>query len=137
MGEESYPNIDFIFRYLHLKLLLYRPTFSVYCSATMSPSDQAQPGSWSILYRQNAALRCVQAACDLIHSLSKATTEDATGAWWYGVFCSYHSSLHRYHIATANITLRFNQCWHHSCSYRIKWRGLQRYNSNATGRFVE
>ncbi|KAJ5412651.1 uncharacterized protein N7487_007010 [Penicillium crustosum] len=73
-------------RYLHLKLLLYRPTFSVYCSATMSPSDQAQPGFWSILYRQNAALRCVQAACDLIHSLSKATTEDATGAWWYGVF---------------------------------------------------
>lgn len=28
----------------------------------------------------------MRAACDLIHSLSKATIEDATGAWWYGVF---------------------------------------------------
>ncbi|OQD95699.1 hypothetical protein PENSOL_c019G00914 [Penicillium solitum] len=73
-------------RYLHLKLLLYRPTFSAYCSAAMPTSVQTQPDSWSMIYQQSAALRCVQAACDLIHSLSKATTEDATGAWWYGVF---------------------------------------------------
>ncbi|KAL2866488.1 uncharacterized protein BJX67DRAFT_372467 [Aspergillus lucknowensis] len=73
-------------RYLHLKLLLYRPTFSTYCAAAISKSDQAQSGSWSNLYQQNVAVRCVTAACDLIHSLSKATTEDATGAWWYGVF---------------------------------------------------
>jgi hypothetical protein len=45
------------------------------------------------MYQQNAALKCVRAACDLIHSLSEATTEDATGAWWYGVFCEYFLEL--------------------------------------------
>lgn len=74
-------------RYLHLKLLLYRPTFSAYCSGISSGFNQTQPDSWSTMYQQNAALKCVRAACDLIHSLSDATTEDATGAWWYGIFC--------------------------------------------------
>lgn len=78
---------ELFLRYLHLKLLLYRPTFIAYCSATNSRSDETQEDSWLIVYQQNAALKCVQAACDLIRSLSDATTEDATGAWWYGVFC--------------------------------------------------
>ncbi|CAG7928945.1 unnamed protein product [Penicillium olsonii] len=71
-------------RYLHLKLLLYRPTFSTYCSN--ANSQPGQSNSWSMMYQQNAALKCVRAACDLIFSLSRATTEDSTGAWWYGVF---------------------------------------------------
>lgn len=32
-------------------------------------------------------MRCVQSACDLVESLAWATKQDATGAWWYGVFC--------------------------------------------------
>ncbi|CAG8929589.1 unnamed protein product [Penicillium salamii] len=71
-------------RCLHLKLLLYRPTFSTYCSNGKSRTGQSN--SWTVMYQQNAAVRCVRAACDLILSLSKATIEDSTGAWWYGVF---------------------------------------------------
>lgn len=104
--EKLYPNTDIISRYLHLKLLVYRPTLSAYCSAAMSTFGNAQPDSWSIIYQQNAALRCVQAACDLIHSLSKATTEDSTGAWWYGVFCSYpYKSLWRWLVVITNCSL--------------------------------
>ncbi|EAU38806.1 predicted protein [Aspergillus terreus NIH2624] len=78
-------------RYLHLKLLLYRPGFSGHRSGILSARDRAQhqkpeASSWSRLYQRRCAEGCVQAACDLIESLSKATVQDATGAWWYGVF---------------------------------------------------
>ncbi|KAL2823559.1 fungal-specific transcription factor domain-containing protein [Aspergillus cavernicola] len=75
-------------RFLHLRLLLYRPAFSEYCLAMTSPecasSNRGQ--RWSILCRANCATGCVQAACDLIESLATATIQYATGAWWYGVF---------------------------------------------------
>ncbi|KAL4874928.1 fungal-specific transcription factor domain-containing protein [Aspergillus karnatakaensis] len=70
-------------RFLHLRLLLYRPAFTEYCSSAASNSTGDR---WSGLCRANCASGCVQAACALVHSLSRATTEDATGAWWYGVF---------------------------------------------------
>ncbi|KAL2851127.1 fungal-specific transcription factor domain-containing protein [Aspergillus pseudoustus] len=75
-------------RFSHLRLLLYRPAFSEYCSRATedgkSTNGVAQQGS--ILGRANCAAGCVQAACDLIQSLAAATMQDATGAWWYGIF---------------------------------------------------
>ncbi|KAF9892311.1 hypothetical protein FE257_002088 [Aspergillus nanangensis] len=76
-------------RYLHLKLLLNRPAFSHYCSmlnTETQPNTPSSARSWTALCRANCAMMCVQSACDLVDSLAKATSQDATGAWWYGVF---------------------------------------------------
>ncbi|KAL4899441.1 hypothetical protein BDW74DRAFT_189049 [Aspergillus multicolor] len=78
-------------RFLHLRLLLYRPAFSEYCSALSDQgrgavNSKAGTRRWSMLCRSNCAAGCVQAACDLIESLSRATMQDASGAWWYGIF---------------------------------------------------
>jgi hypothetical protein len=35
------------------------------------------------------AVSCVRTACVLIESIQRATTEDATGAWWYSMFCMF------------------------------------------------
>ncbi|KAL3469738.1 fungal-specific transcription factor domain-containing protein [Aspergillus californicus] len=76
------------FRFLHLRLLLYRPAFSEYClSRNGSDGGSSNRGQrWSILCRENCATGCVQAACDLIESLAAATMQDTSGAWWYGIF---------------------------------------------------
>ncbi|RDW83542.1 uncharacterized protein DSM5745_03868 [Aspergillus mulundensis] len=76
-------------RFLHLRLLLYRTAFSQYCSSLTNQGEvNSKPGTrrWSVLCRSNCAAGCVQAACDLIESLSRATMQDASGAWWYGIF---------------------------------------------------
>ncbi|PYI10108.1 hypothetical protein BO78DRAFT_232765 [Aspergillus sclerotiicarbonarius CBS 121057] len=82
-------------RYLHLKLLLYRPALSEYCASKTAQSDLVRPDSWSFICQQTAASSCVRAACDLVNSLANATKQDATGAWWYGV----------YYLITAGIIL--------------------------------
>ncbi|KAL4801266.1 fungal-specific transcription factor domain-containing protein [Aspergillus unguis] len=73
-------------RFLHLRLLLYRPAFSVYCSSLSTRQNTDGPRRWSTICRENCAANCVQAACDLVESIFTSTTQDATGAWWYRVF---------------------------------------------------
>ncbi len=77
------------YRFLHLKLLLNRPAFTDYCSTTRANNTQDSVRSWTAICRANCAVMCVQAACDLVTSLAEATSQDATGAWWYGVFCKF------------------------------------------------
>ncbi|XHG08743.1 hypothetical protein AWENTII_011836 [Aspergillus wentii] len=69
-------------RFLHLKLLLYRPTFSLFCSRDKTETTSDLPR----IHQKNCAVLCVQAACNLIESLERATAVDSTGVWWYGVF---------------------------------------------------
>ncbi|KAL2871214.1 fungal specific transcription factor domain-containing protein [Aspergillus lucknowensis] len=75
-------------RFLHLRMLLYRPVFTEYCSFASESGGGSTLGGgrWSGFCRATCASGCVQAACGLICSLFRATKEDATGAWWYGVF---------------------------------------------------
>lgn len=35
------------------------------------------------------AVACVDATCDLVRLLERAKSEDATAAWWFGLFCTY------------------------------------------------
>ncbi|KAL4864279.1 fungal-specific transcription factor domain-containing protein [Aspergillus spectabilis] len=75
-------------RFLHLRLLLYRPAFTEYCSSASESGargSNASGGRWIAMCRANCASGSVQAACNLIDSLSQATTQDATGAWCAGI----------------------------------------------------
>ncbi|KAH6869691.1 fungal-specific transcription factor domain-containing protein [Thelonectria olida] len=86
-------------RFLHLKILLFRPSFSDFCASTRlelsrqppadSPNpDQGRPKESSLksYLRTPCAVACVEAACQLVASVERATREDATGAWWFNLF---------------------------------------------------
>ncbi|KAM0325129.1 hypothetical protein ACHAQA_007668 [Verticillium albo-atrum] len=83
--------------FLHLRVLLYRPSFSAFCTAARP--GMSQGGSMSgtgegssegntlpAVIRAQCATTCVQAANDLASSLLAAQYADATGAWWFSLF---------------------------------------------------
>lgn len=87
-------------RFLHLRILLYRPSFSLYCSAlrgvqhrndpTVSADDFSAAREDETLtssIRRRCATSCVQAASELAKAIELATMKDVTGAWWFGLFC--------------------------------------------------
>lgn len=85
-------------RYLHLKILLYRPSFSAFCAAARRSCQQVETGSDSsepesdsnslqTALQTKCATTCVQVALRLSESLSSATQDNATGAWWFTLFC--------------------------------------------------
>lgn len=86
-------------RFLHMKVLLHRPSFTSFCASAhlqararrCSPGDRnkTRPGETelSVTLRTQCALVCVRKTCELVESLRNATTEDATGAWWFTLFC--------------------------------------------------
>jgi hypothetical protein len=88
-------------RWLHLRILLYRPSFSLYCSSlrriqhrsdrnrnsTQEEPPLQQGGSLTLSVRQRCATSCVQAACQLAKAIELATFSDTTGAWWFALFC--------------------------------------------------
>ncbi|KAH6987135.1 fungal-specific transcription factor domain-containing protein [Ilyonectria destructans] len=86
-------------RYLHLKILLYRPSFSWFCSSTRSELQRREhvdscnttPGrpkesKLAMALLAPCAVACVDATCDLVRLLERAKSEDATAAWWFGLF---------------------------------------------------
>ncbi|KAH7035473.1 fungal-specific transcription factor domain-containing protein [Microdochium trichocladiopsis] len=81
-------------RYLHTKILLYRPSFTSFCAgAHAHPKEPAaespkyrQPASLSNSLQFNTAVDCVRIACALVESVKNATIADVTGAWWFRVF---------------------------------------------------
>ncbi|KDN63539.1 hypothetical protein CSUB01_11996 [Colletotrichum sublineola] len=90
-------------RFLHLRILLYRPMFSAFCAAARPPrlrranmpqgsgsSDAAEAGSEDNTLRAtfltHCATTCVQAAYELSTSLMAARENNATGAWWFSLF---------------------------------------------------
>lgn len=85
-------------RYLHLKILLLRPALikigRQLGSRTQSNLESTAsirshpPISELVLSLYSAcAVECVKNACELISSIQRATCENATGAWWYSIFC--------------------------------------------------
>ncbi|KAH7336658.1 fungal-specific transcription factor domain-containing protein [Rhexocercosporidium sp. MPI-PUGE-AT-0058] len=87
-------------RFLHLRILLYRPSFSLYCSSLRPvqhrsdlrtvPADENTTargdGTLTSSIRKRCATSCVQAACELTRAIELATMNDMTGAWWFGLF---------------------------------------------------
>lgn len=89
-------------RFLHLRILLYRPSFSAFCAAARR-SRQRRATSHEIAFdssgagfeantlqeafQAQCATTCVQAAYELSASLLAARQDDATGAWWFSLLC--------------------------------------------------
>ncbi|KAM0277682.1 hypothetical protein ACHAQH_005625 [Verticillium albo-atrum] len=92
-------------RFLHLRILLYRPSFSSFCAAATLPRQRCRtpqasgcesdpaPGEAGFeannlrgVIRAQCATKCVQAAHELATSLLAARQSDATGAWWFSLF---------------------------------------------------
>ncbi|PSN61455.1 hypothetical protein BS50DRAFT_562355 [Corynespora cassiicola Philippines] len=74
-------------RYLHLKILLHRPSFTHYCSsARQPPNPRTTHQRLASSLHTECAFICAETACQLIHSLTAAAQIDSTGAWWYSVF---------------------------------------------------
>lgn len=94
------------FRLLHLRVLLYRPSFTAFCAAARpapSRAEQADPpvvggalpleNELARSFRGQCAGACVKTACELVESVARATGESATGAWWFSLFCKSSSPL--------------------------------------------
>ncbi|KAM0500843.1 hypothetical protein ACHAP8_004560 [Fusarium lateritium] len=86
-------------RFLHLKILLYRPSFSSYCSSVRRAfqgqdtetgsglgDDGPEVNTLQAAFQSQCATTCVKTAYDLSVSLLSARQDDATGAWWFSLF---------------------------------------------------
>ncbi|KAG7404789.1 Transcriptional activator protein acu-15 [Fusarium oxysporum f. sp. rapae] len=84
-------------RFLHLRILLYRPSFSAFCAAARRSRQQRGTGSGSDetgteantlqgAFQAQCATTCVQVAYELSASLLAAREVEATGAWWFSLF---------------------------------------------------
>ncbi|GKU22564.1 unnamed protein product [Fusarium langsethiae] len=86
-------------RFLHLKILLYRPSFSSYCSTVRcvfqgrdtevrsgTGEDAPEANTLQAAFQSQCATTCAKAAYDLSVSLLSARQDDATGAWWFSLF---------------------------------------------------
>ncbi|KAL9562633.1 hypothetical protein ACKAV7_013197 [Fusarium commune] len=84
-------------RFLHLRILLYRPSFSAFCAAARRSRQRRGTGSGSDetgteantlqgAFQAQCATTCVQVAYELSASLLAAREVEATGAWWFSLF---------------------------------------------------
>ncbi|KUJ06725.1 uncharacterized protein LY89DRAFT_404565 [Mollisia scopiformis] len=90
-------------RFIHLKLLLYRPIFNQLCLESKlegltrtSGECESHDKATSMLYSHFAprcAAECVGAAGQLIDIIDRASQTSATGAWWYNVFYLFSSAM--------------------------------------------
>lgn len=90
-------------RFLHLRILLYRPSFSTFCAAarrslqrrTGSGSDETnfEANTLQGAFQAQCSATCVQVACELSASLLAASEGQATGAWWFSLFCMTYSCM--------------------------------------------
>ncbi|KAH7121827.1 fungal-specific transcription factor domain-containing protein [Dactylonectria estremocensis] len=86
-------------RYLHLKILLFRPSFSWFCASTRSElqrrenidlsngsSSRPKETDLTMSLLVPCAVACVNATCELVGSIERSTNERVTGAWWFRLF---------------------------------------------------
>ncbi|ETN39651.1 uncharacterized protein HMPREF1541_05877 [Cyphellophora europaea CBS 101466] len=80
-------------RRLHLRILLYRPTFTRHCQSlcAQSGTQAASPEVRSITeassgLSQALSEACVERATQLIETVHESMSKSATGAWWYNLF---------------------------------------------------
>ncbi|ORY11051.1 fungal-specific transcription factor domain-domain-containing protein, partial [Clohesyomyces aquaticus] len=74
-------------RFLHARVLLYRPAFFQYCrNDSIGGRAQSSTSLLSTPFVFHCALGCVKAALALIETVQEYTATEATGAWWYNMF---------------------------------------------------
>jgi hypothetical protein len=83
-------------RFLHLRVLLYRPTFTQFCrihsSSPPTPSSHRDMSTASLAlspaasFAHCSSIACVRSAIDLIELTNQHAATNATGAWWYNMF---------------------------------------------------
>jgi len=94
-------------RFLHLKIILYRPIFTQLCRKSFgeslpesfrksAPEYKRQTQAENPLYSSfshQCSISCIQAARELIDLISVTSRTNATGAWWYNVFYLFTSAM--------------------------------------------
>lgn len=80
-------------RFLHARILLFRPAFLQYCRATRPAStshahalEMSQVPALGTSHAHDMAKSCVYTSLDLITAIEAYSPTEATGAWWYNVF---------------------------------------------------
>ncbi|KIX03970.1 uncharacterized protein Z518_07523 [Rhinocladiella mackenziei CBS 650.93] len=81
-------------RFLHLRILLYRPAFTRYCQhicaqEAVKHSEQEAPHhvtDVSLVVARGLSMACVENSIRLIEQVHLRSTTTATGAWWYNLF---------------------------------------------------
>ncbi|KAI6774730.1 hypothetical protein HG530_001488 [Fusarium avenaceum] len=86
-------------RFLHLRILLYRPSFSAYCADTRrlylrretgggsgSVDHDSEAKTLQTAFQAQCATTCARVAYELSVSLLAARQDNATGAWWFSLF---------------------------------------------------
>jgi hypothetical protein len=89
-------------RFLHLRILLYRPAFSSFVASKLFDRvdrDRSRHPAVGIMqgkdhalstgFQEQCARTCVQTASELANAIEYATTGGRTGAWWFSLFCKY------------------------------------------------
>lgn len=87
-------------RFIHLRLLLYRPMFTQLCleertgpsKVASIPPQRAARTRKNFIYNSilvNCATACVTAAIDLVSLMHETYLTSHTDAWWYNGFCKY------------------------------------------------
>lgn len=91
-------------RFIHLRLLLYRPMFTQLCSEERTgtsktsniPTQRQGRTKKNFIYDSilvNCAAACVTAAIDLVSLMHETYLTSHTDAWWYNGFCGYFNTL--------------------------------------------
>lgn len=86
-----------VVRYLHLRVLLYRPVFTSFCQQVSKKGKlSAQPNTAAatitkasdlpLMVSKPLAIACVENSILLIEQVHLRAVSAATGAWWYNLF---------------------------------------------------
>jgi hypothetical protein len=80
-------------RYLHLHVLLYRPTFTQFCKTYSRFRQKEDQGHLNALdfppetsFAHIASITCAKRAMDLITQTHEQAATEATDAWWYNMY---------------------------------------------------
>lgn len=81
-------------RFLHLRILLYRPAFTRYCQqicASRATRDGGKTGApqmteVTLAVARDLSMACVNLSIRLIEQINVRSTTVATGAWWYNLY---------------------------------------------------
>ncbi|KAL6247266.1 hypothetical protein RBB50_005611 [Rhinocladiella similis] len=90
-------------RYLHLRILLYRPMFIQYCQHVCSEAGEGtmdatcrrpvQATEVSLIFARGVSVTCVENSTRLIDQVHLRSTTAATGAWWYNLYYARTAGL--------------------------------------------
>jgi hypothetical protein len=82
-------------RYLHLRMLLFRPFLSLLCQRAQALKESHM--LHSVVFIRGSS-SCIEAAQDMIQMIHTHNADGALPAWWYNVLRSLPSPLPGFHL---------------------------------------